>query len=217
MNLLIVEDDLPLANALKKVLEKNKFNVNIVRDGEEAFNEILDKNYDLYLLDINLPKLNGHKLLKLIKHKNNNSIVVMITASAEIEDIEKAYNYGCNEYIKKPFHAKELLIRINNLLNLQENNLNEIKIDNLTFLKDTMDLFIDGKPIELRKKERKLLYILITNINKTVPKEEIIKFVWEGEERDNYPLRQLVSSLKSKLNNKYIVSVVGIGYKFVKS
>jgi DNA-binding response OmpR family regulator len=217
MNLLIVEDDLPLANALKKVLEKNKFNVNIVRDGEEAFNEILDKNYDLYLLDINLPKLNGHKLLKLIKHKNNNSIVVMITASAEIEDIEKAYNYGCNEYIKKPFHAKELLIRINNLLNLQENNLNEIKIDNLTFLKDTMDLFIDGKPIELRKKERKLLYILITNINRTVPKEEIIKFVWEGEERDNYPLRQLVSSLKSKLNNKYIVSVVGIGYKFVKS
>jgi DNA-binding response OmpR family regulator len=205
MNLLIVEDDLPLANALKKVLEKKGFSVNISSDGEEAFNEILEKKYDIYLLDINLPKLDGYKLLKLIKHKNNNSIVVMITASAEIEDIEKAYNYGCNEYIKKPFHAKELLIRINNLLNQQkEHNNNEIKIDNLRFIKDTMDLFIDGKPVELRKKERRLLYILITNLNRTVSKEEIIDFVWEGEKKENYPLRQLISSLKSKLNNKYI-------------
>lgn len=218
MNLLIVEDDLPLANALKKVLEKKGFSVNISSDGEEAFNEILEKKYDIYLLDINLPKLDGHKLLKLIKYKNNNSIVVMITASAEIEDIEKAYNYGCNEYIKKPFNAKELLIRINNLLNQQkEHNNNEIKIDNLRFIKDTMDLFIDGKPVELRKKERRLLYILITNLNRTVSKEEIIDFVWEGEKKENYPLRQLISSLKSKLNNKYIVSIVGIGYKFVKA
>jgi DNA-binding response OmpR family regulator len=218
MELLIVEDDLPLANALKKVLEKNAFNVNITGDGEEAFNEILEKNYDIYLLDINLPKLDGHKLLKLIKHQNSEAVVVMITASAEIEDIEKAYNYGCNEYIKKPFHAKELLIRINNLLNKQNcNEDNEIKIDNIRFIKDTMDLFIDDKPVELRKKERRLLYILITNLNRTVSKEEIIDFVWEGEKKENYPLRQLISSLKSKLNNKYIVSIVGIGYKFVKA
>jgi DNA-binding response OmpR family regulator len=217
MRVLIVEDDLPLANALKKVLEKNNFEVDVIGDGEEAFNAILEKNYDLYLLDINLPNLDGHKLLKLIKHKNENAIVVMITASAEIEDIEKAYNYGCNEYIKKPFHAKELLIRINNLIGKKENDLNEIKIDNIRFLKDTMDLFIDDKPVELRKKERRLLYILITNLNRTVSKEEIINFVWEGEKKENYPLRQLVSSLKSKLENKYIVSVVGIGYKFVKS
>ncbi|GAX88331.1 conserved hypothetical protein [Lebetimonas natsushimae] len=219
MNLLIVEDDLPLANALKKVLEKNNFSVNITGDGEEAFNEILENDYDVYLLDINLPKLDGHKLLKLIKHKNPDAIVIMITASAEIEDIEKAYNHGCNEYIKKPFHAKELLIRIKNLLNKQKENNNddEIIIDNLRFIKSTMDLFIDDKPVDLRKKERRLLYILITNLNRTVPKEEIINFVWEGEKKENYPLRQLVSSLKSKLNNKYIVSVVGIGYKFVKA
>jgi DNA-binding winged helix-turn-helix (wHTH) protein len=71
--------------------------------------------------------------------------------------------------------------------------------------------------VELRKKERRLLYILITNLNRTVSKEEIIDFVWEGEKKENYPLRQLISSLKSKLNNKYIVSIVGIGYKFVKA
>jgi DNA-binding response OmpR family regulator len=218
MRVLIVEDDLPLANALKKVLEKNNFEVDVIGDGEEAFNAILEKNYDLYLLDINLPNLDGHKLLNLIKHKNKDAIVVMITASAEIEDIEKAYKFGCDEYIKKPFHAKELLIRINNLIEKNKSvNSNEIKIDDLKFLKDTMDLFIDDKPVELRKKERRLLYILITNLNRTVPKEEIINFVWEGEKKENYPLRQLISSLKSKLNNKYIVSVVGIGYKFVKA
>jgi DNA-binding response OmpR family regulator len=218
MHLLIIEDDVPLANALKKVLEKNGFDVDIVDDGEKAIDFIMQKTYDLYLIDINLPNLDGHKLLKIIKNKNKDAIVVMITASAEIEDIEKAYKFGCDEYIKKPFHAKELLIRINNLIEKNKSvNSNEIKIDDLKFLKDTMDLFIDDKPVELRKKERRLLYILITNLNRTVPKEEIINFVWEGEKKENYPLRQLISSLKSKLNNKYIVSVVGIGYKFVKA
>jgi DNA-binding response OmpR family regulator len=216
MDLLIVEDDLPLANAIKRVLEKNEFNVDTVEDGDKAIDFIMEKNYPLYLIDINLPNLDGHNLLKIIKKKNKNSIVLMITASAEIEDIEKAYKHGCDDYIKKPFYAKELLIRINKLLAMN-NVSNEIRIDNLRFLKDTMDLFIDNKRVELRKKERRLLYILLDNLNKTVKKEDIIKFVWEGEERENYPLRQLVSSLKSKLNNKYIVSVVGIGYKFVKS
>jgi DNA-binding response OmpR family regulator len=216
MNLLIIEDDVPLANAIKRVLEKNQFKVDIVEDGSEAVDFIMRGNYSLYLVDINLPNIDGHNLLKIIKNKNENSIVLMITASAEIEDIEKAYGYGCDDYIKKPFYAKELLIRINKLLAMN-NVSNEIRIDNLRFLKDTMDLFIDNKRVELRKKERRLLYILLDNLNKTVKKEDIIKFVWEGEERENYPLRQLVSSLKSKLNNKYIVSVVGIGYKFVKS
>jgi len=215
MNILLVEDDAPLSNALKKVLEKNGFSVSIARDGEEAVDEILEKNYDLYLIDINLPKLNGHKLLKLIKTQNPKSIVVMITASAEIEDIEKAYDYGCNEYIKKPFHAKELLIRINKLLQKDEKEDNIIKVENITFFKDTMDVLVDDEPVKLRIKEKKLLYILLENYNKTVKKEDIIKFVW-GESEKEPPLRQLVSSLKSKLNNKNIVSVVGIGYRFVK-
>jgi len=215
MNILLVEDDAPLSNALKKVLEKNGFDVSLARDGEEAVDEILEKSYDLYLIDINLPKLNGHKVLKLIKTQNSKSIVVMISASAEIEDIEKAYNYGCNEYIKKPFHAKELLIRINKLLQKEEKEDNIIKVENITFFKDTMDVLVDDKPFKLRIKEKKLLYILLENYNKTVKKEDIIKFVW-GESEKEPPLRQLVSSLKSKLNNKNIVSVVGIGYRFVK-
>jgi len=215
MNILLVEDDAPLSNALKKVLEKNGFSVNLARDGEEAVDEILEKSYDLYLIDINLPKLNGHKLLKLIKTQNSKSIVVMITASAEIEDIEKAYNYGCNEYIKKPFHAKELLIRINKLLQKDEIDENIIKVENITFFKDTMDVLVDDKPFNLRRKEKKLLYILLENYDKTVKKEDIIQFVW-GESEKEAPLRQLVSSLKAKLNNKNIVSIVGIGYRFVK-
>jgi len=215
MNILLVEDDAPLSNVLKKVLEKKGFDVTLARDGEEAVDKILEKSYDLYLIDINLPKLNGHKLLKLIKTQNSKSIVVMITASAEIEDIEKAYNYGCNEYIKKPFHAKELLIRINKLLQTYEKDENIIKVENITFFKDTMDVLVDDKPFNLRRKEKKLLYILLENYNKTVKKEDIIKFVW-GESEKEPPLRQLVSSLKSKLNNKNIVSVVGIGYRFVK-
>ncbi|WP_456480752.1 response regulator transcription factor [Nautilia sp.] len=226
MKVLLVEDDKQLGRVLKKTLEAKGYDVNHIEDGEDAFNDILINEYDVYLLDINLPKIDGLKLIKLIRHKNPDAIIIMITASAEIEDMEKAYgeNYdGCDEYIKKPFHSEELLLRINHWLKVKkETRLKggtvdfKITIENMEFYFDTFDLYIDGILANLRKKEKRLLAILLKNIGKTVSKEELVSFVWENEERKEYPLRQLVSELKNKLPGDYITSVVGIGYRFDK-
>lgn len=226
MKILLVEDDKQLGRALKKTLEAKGYEVNHIEDGEDAFNDILINEYDVYLLDINLPKIDGLKLIKLIRHKNSEAIIIMITASAEIEDMEKAYGEnhdGCDEYIKKPFHSEELLLRINHWLKVKKEqcvksaeDLQKITIDNMDFYFDTLDLYIDGVLANLRKKEKRLLAILLKNIGKTVSKEEIVSYVWENENRKEYPLRQLVSELKNKLPKDYITSVVGIGYRFDK-
>jgi len=225
MKVLLVEDDKQLGRALKKTLETKGYEVNHIEDGEDAFNDILLNEYDVYLLDINLPKIDGLKLIKLIRHKNPNAIIIMITASAAIEDMEKAYGEnhdGCDEYIKKPFHSEELLLRIQHWLKVKQEKCssgddeNKVTIDNMEFYFDTFDLYIDGVLANLRKKEKRLLAILLKNLGKTVPKDELVSFVWENEERKEYPLRQLVSELKNKLPKDYITSVVGIGYRFDK-
>ena len=224
MKILLVEDDKQLGRALKKTLEAKGYEVNHIEDGEDAFNDILIHEYDVYLLDINLPKIDGLKLIKLIRHKNPNAIIIMITASAEIEDMEKAYGEnhdGCDEYIKKPFHSEELLLRIDHWIKIKQEQCdkaksNKISIDNMEFYFDTLDLYIDGILANLRKKEKRLLAILLKNMGKTVTKEDIVKYVWENEEKKEYPLRQLVSELKNKLPKDYITSVVGIGYRFDK-
>jgi len=226
MKILLVEDDKQLGRALKKTLEaKEGYEVNHIEDGEDAFNDILIHKYDVYLLDINLPKIDGIKLIKLIRHKNPQAIIIMITASAEIEDMEKAYGEnhdGCDEYIKKPFRSEELLLRINHWLKVRKDTClkngtkEKITIDNMEFYFDTLDLYVDGVLANLRKKEKRLLTILLKNIGKTVQKEEIVNFVWENETKKEYPLRQLVSELKNKLPGDYITSVVGIGYRFGK-
>ena len=225
MKILLVEDDKQLGRALKKTLEAKKYEVNHIEDGEDAFNDILINEYDVYLLDINLPKIDGLKLIKLIRHKNKNAIIIMITASASIEDMEKAYGEnhdGCDEYIKKPFHSEELILRIDHWLKIKKSQCanqgeeNKIIVDNMEFYFDTFDLYIDGVLANLRKKEKRLLAILLKNIGKTVSKDDLVSFVWENEERKEYPLRQLVSELKSKLPKDYITSVVGIGYRFDK-
>jgi DNA-binding response OmpR family regulator len=221
--ILLAEDDKQLAKAIKKTLTAQGFEVFHLEDGLDAFNDILINNHDLYLLDINLPKIDGLNLIKLIRHNNPNAIIVMITASAEIEDMEKAYVNGCDEYIKKPFKGEELILRINHWLKVKTNSksdegkeINKFAVDNMEFYFDTLDLYIDGILVNLRKKEKRLLNILLKNIGKTVPKEEIIKFVWENDTRKDYPLRQLVSELKNKLPKEYIKTEVGIGYRFDK-
>ncbi len=222
MKILLIENDRNFGEKIKTYLEKCNYDVTYVVNIEDAFNYILLHLYDVYLLNIN--SSNNIKLIKLIRHKNANAVIVAMSSSKNIEDMKKAYgeNYdGCDDYFVKPFEIEELMLKINRLLKIKnceeakKNIQNKITIDNMEFYLDTLDLYIDGVYTNLRKKEKKLLAILLKNINKTVPKEEIIKYVWK-EEKKEYPLRQLISELKSKLPKNYIVSIVGIGYRFEK-
>jgi len=214
MNILIIDDNTKLSSILKEFLELKNFNVTS-STGEDAIILIDDNEFDLYIIDIHLPTINGLDIVKFIRNKDLNSPIIMITSSDEEENFITAFKNGCNEFIKKPFHLSEIEIRINNLLNKKITNL--INIDeNISFDLLHQELFIDNQNINLRKKERRFLSIMLKNRGHNVTTNEIIEYVWENEEKENYPLRQLVSSLKKKVPQikDYIKSVSGIGYRF---
>lgn len=216
MKILLAEDDIQLNTTISNFLKLKKYEISTVFDGEDAIKLIDKSKFDLYIIDINLPNINGLEILEYIRSKAIQTPIIIITASLELANFKKAFENGCNEYIKKPFYLEELEIRINNLL---ENSSNSKKISltkSLSYDLKYEELKNDGEIIKLRKKERRLLTIFLQNVNKTVSTEQLEHYVWENEIKESYPLRQLLSELRKKLGNEndFIKSYKGIGYCF---
>jgi len=216
MNVLLIEDDTQLNTTITNFLTFIGYKVTSLFDGEDAITQIDMIQFDLFLIDINIPNINGLELLKYIRQKDLLTSIIIITASLELENFKDAFEYRCDEYIKKPFYLEELEVRINNLLNKKkEENLIQIS-DNITYDIKYEELQIASEVVKLRKKERRLLTILLQNINKTIKTETIENYVWENEIKEVYPLRQLLSDLRKKLNSgeKFIFTDRGLGYRF---
>ena len=216
MKILIIEDDIQLNTTITNFLRYKGCQTTSVEDGEEAL-EYIDKNfYDLYIIDINIPKVSGLEVLKYIRQKDLITPVIIITASLELENLKTAYKNGCNEYIKKPFYLEELEIKIDKIC--VDNYKNEIIniSDNISYDTSLEELIINGEIKRLRKKEKRLLTILLQNINKTVPTQTLENYIWENEIKETYPLRQLVNDLRKYFDNdeKFIFSEIGVGYRF---
>ncbi|MEA1917216.1 MAG: response regulator transcription factor, partial [Campylobacterota bacterium] len=209
---LLVEDDIQLNKTIKRFLELQNYSVASAYDGNSAIDIIDSCRCDLYIIDINIPNISGLELLEYIRNKDIKTPVIIITASLEIENFEEAYEGGCSEYIKKPFHLKELDIRIKNLLNIKKEKIVKLR-DNIIYNISENILIVNDESMKLRKKEQRLLFILMEKINETVYNEAIISYVWENEVKDNYPIRQLVNQLRGKLQEDIIITEVGIGYR----
>ncbi|MEY3002761.1 MAG: hypothetical protein RLZZ428_1136 [Pseudomonadota bacterium] len=212
MKLLLAEDDLQLSTVIIEFCTLHDLNIIGVKDGAEAIEKI-DKGYfDLYIIDINIPHVNGLDLITYIRQKDLKTPIIIITASLEIQSLLTAYDNGCNEYIKKPFHLKELYVRIQNLLAM-ENMAKQIHFpDDLIYDFKEETFFYKGDMIPLRYKEKRLCFLLMKNIDKLVNIETIYDYVWEGESKEMYPLRQLLSELRKKLPYEVIVTRVKLGY-----
>ena len=215
MKVLVIEDDIQLNSTVSDFLIFKDYDVVSLFDGDEAISEIDSNRFDIYIIDINIPNINGLDIVKYIRQKDLSSPIIMITASMELENFKSAFDNGCNEYIKKPFYLEELEIRINNLLNKESNNIIQIS-KTITYDTEYEELVIDGVVIKLRKKERRFLSLLLKDVNKTVTTELIENYVWENEIKEIYPIRQLVNELRKKFNNgeKFIFTDNGIGYRF---
>ena len=216
MKILIIEDDIQLNSTITNFLRYKGCQTTSVEDGEEAL-EYIDKNiYDLYIVDINIPKVSGLEVLKYIRQKDLITPVIIITASLELENLKTAYKNGCNEYIKKPFYLEELEIKIDKIcVGNYKNEIINIS-DNISYDTSLEELIINGEIKRLRKKEKRLLTILLQNINKTVPTQTLENYIWENEIKESYPLRQLVNDLRKYFDNdeKFIFSEIGVGYRF---
>ena len=215
MKILIIEDDIQLNTTITNFLKYKGYKTISVEDGEVAF-EYINKNlYDLYIIDINIPKISGLELLKYIRQKDLKTPVVIITASLELENIKTAYKNGCDEYIKKPFYLEELEIKIDKICKVNSDQ-NVIKIsENIFYDMRLEELFIDDKIKRLRKKEKRLLTILLKNLNKTVSTQTLEDYVWENDIKESYHLRQLVNALRKYFGKeeRFIFSEAGVGYR----
>ena len=213
MKIFLVEDDIELNEAIKTTFEALGYQVTTFCDGKDAFDNI-DGSYDLYMIDINLPHINGIELVKQIKRMYSDANVFIVSADVNIETIIKAYDMGCTDYIKKPFDIREIIAKIKNTLNIMPH---KIKINGCgEYNKDERIFTIANQEIKLTKKEALLLEVLLKNVNKTVSNEKIESYVW-GESLKSNHVRQLVSKLRKKIPCEFIENHTSNGYRIVSS
>lgn len=220
MRILIIEDEFSLADLIKERLEKEKYSVDISIDGEEGLYNALSNIYDLIILDVMLPKVDGFTILKKIRENDITSKVIILTAKSMIEDKLKGLNNGANDYLTKPFHMEELVARVNILLR-NENNLikDYIEVGNLRLNLKTSSLMCTktNERIDIVCKEFQLLEYLMNNKNQIISKEQIYDKVWGiDNEIESNNLEAYLSFIRKKLkiigSNINIKSVRGLGY-----
>jgi len=197
MKILLLEDDIPLNKAIKKVLELDHHTVDTFMDGEDIIGSF-DQGYDLYILDINVPHISGLELLDIILDQNAQAKVIMISSNTDVQSLEKAYDRGCVDYLKKPFHITELRAKINHLKLSREHLASTIKFKH------------ESDP--LAKKEKRLLNLLLDNLSLVVTYEMIENYVYENKRMSMDALRALIRRLRSKLSDDIIENVIDEGY-----
>lgn len=217
MKIALIEDDIQLSTTIRTFLEIKGHHVTAVVEDKDILPFLDSRAFDLYIIDINLPRYNGIELTEYIRKKDIRTPIIIITASIELENLKNSFKSGCNEYIKKPFHLEELEIRIENVLG-QKTAEKTMLAPHAFYDFNQQELCIEGECRKLRKKERRLLEVLLHHLNQTVSSETIENYVWENEIKDTYPLRQLVNDLRKRLGHyeDLIVTERGVGYRLKK-
>ncbi|WP_053955061.1 response regulator transcription factor [Inediibacterium massiliense] len=217
MKILLVEDEVKLSSILHKGLKKQGFVVDTAFDGEEALCHLEINCYDLIILDLNLPKVSGFKVLKTIRESDNLIKVLILSAKNNIEDKVLGLDLGANDYLEKPFDFLELSARIRNLLRWDFTTSDEvITYKDLTIDLGTKTVQQDGTYISLTNKEFGILEYLARNKDRYILPEEIIEHVWDSDaDLFSNSYKYHISILKKKLKTKdVIVNIRGKGYKF---
>ncbi len=220
MKIFLLEDDFSLNKLICNALEDRGFFVTSVHDGYEAMTQILNNRYDLYILDINVPGFSGHEVLEQIRKINENLPVIIVSAQLEIDNISKAYDLGCNDYLKKPFELEELILHIKyHIKTILKNDVDKDIIDlgfGISFDLKDQTLYKHGHEIVLTQKEKLLLTLFINNLDKTVTSEMIHEYVWDNKEMEAVSMRSMIHKLQKKLKSGMIVNIRGVGYKLIK-
>jgi len=222
LRILVVEDEFSLADIIATKLRKEKYNVDISLDGEEGLDNALSGIYDLIILDIMLPKINGIEILKEIRNNNIDTKVIMVTAKSLLYDKLIGFENGTNDYITKPFHMEELIARVNVQLRSNEKNINKdiLKFGDieLNVRTSTISCTKNNESINISYKELMILEYLMNNSNQIISKEQIYDKIW-GIDTDfeSNNLEAYLSFVRKKLkiidSDVTIKAIRGMGYK----
>jgi two-component system copper resistance phosphate regulon response regulator CusR len=218
---LIIEDERKIADTLKFGLSEHGYHVEAAYDGNIGLSIFMNHNFDLVILDINLPGINGFELCKAIRRQNDKIPIIMLTSMSRLDDKIEGYDAGADDYVVKPFEFKELLMKIRaQLKHVMTQHLpvgNILKAGELEMNLDTMDVVRDGNKISLTAKEFQLLEYLLRNKNRVVSRADIAINVWDTDFDSNTNVIDVyINYLRNKIDKpfeeKLVQTIVGTGY-----
>lgn len=217
MRILLAEDEVSLARAVVRILEKNNYNAEAVHNGLDALQYLESGEYDLAILDIMMPKMDGVTVVKKLREQGSMIPVIMLTAKSEIDDKVFGLDSGANDYMTKPFNTKELLARIRVLLRGQHLADSRLHFGNITLDRTTFSLSSPNGSFRLTNKEFQMMEILMSNSKTLVSSERFMEKVWGYEaEAEINVVWVYISYLRKKLNalhaNIQIRSTRNAGY-----
>jgi two-component system alkaline phosphatase synthesis response regulator PhoP len=226
-SILLVEDEENLRETLKLNLEMEGYETSYAGDGAEALKMVSNEYFDLIILDVMLPELDGISVAENIRLQNNDVPILMLSAKSSGADRVLGLKKGADDYLTKPFNLEELLLRVKKLINKNKRLQEKESVDDIfEFGKNKIDfkaqsaINFKGDPIELSKKEVMLLRLLVENKNDVVPREKILQSVWgynvypTTRTIDNFILNFRKYFEADSRNPKFFHSVRGVGYKF---
>lgn len=222
MRILIVEDEFKIADVIASRLRKENYIVDVFGDGEEGLDNALTNIYDLIILDVMLPKVDGFKILEEIRKEKINARVIMLTAKSMIEDKLMGFNGGANDYLTKPFHIDELVARVNAQLRMDNVQIQKDYVEagdlRLNIKNTTLTCTTTNESIEVVCKEFMLLEYLMKNQNQVLQKEQLYEKIWGlDNESESNNLEAYLSFIRKKIkiigSNVQIKAIRGLGYK----
>ena len=217
MKILVIEDEKLLADSIKSMLERKGFQVECVYDGESGAEYAELGIYDLLILDVMMPKMDGYEVARQVRMHRCNTPILMLTARSDVQDRIAGLNAGADYYLTKPFDSGELLASINALLRRQGGQVNEMVFGNTILDLSTSTLLCDGKTVRLSAKEFDVMRLLLQAGKRNLSKSAILSHVWglESNAVENHVevyvaiLRKRLASIGSDVK---IVSIRGLGY-----
>ena len=219
--ILVIEDEKKIADTLKMGLTENGFDVEVAYDGKIGHQLLLSRNFDLAILDINLPGMNGYELCKAIRYRNPNMLVIMLTSMSSLDDKIEGYDSGADDYLVKPFEFRELLLKIRALLKRTPGQSmpvgNVLHAGDLEMNLDNKEVYRSGRRIKLTAKEFQLLEYLMRNKNRVVSRADLAINVWDVDFNTNTNVIDVyISYVRNKVDkdfeHKLIQTHVGMGY-----
>lgn len=208
MRILLLEDDLDLAQSLIRYLKSEGFSIDWARDGEEAIELSYANRYALYLLDINVPRLNGFDLLSALREADDRTPAIIISAQVDTASVSQGFLCGADDYLKKPFDPDELLVRIKSRTNTIKKRLSFGKTE---ILLESGEIYYNHQPCMLGEVQKRLLLALARNYPNPVSKEELLLLL---DKATDLALRVNISKIKKQLG-LVIQNVRGVGYKII--
>ena len=217
--ILLLEDDVNLSETVEEFLSDEGYEVICVYDGISAEEKIYEQKFDLLLLDVNVPGINGFELLKKIRVEGNETPAIFITSLNSTDDLSDGYESGCDDYIRKPFALKELLLRVQTILKRSFFHKNENRVaikEGIYYDLDSNELIKDDEKAVLNNKEDKLLRLFLKYQNQIISHDKIYETLWDYDETySDSALRTYIKNLRKILGKESIESIKKLGYKFV--